>query len=257
MPAWAPERIFCALLTKDVRSMTPYQKSFIGAATVCALFTSGSIANAVTIPHSENVKFQFVGEGSKTVHIPKYPGVLDDLNDVTIEIQASGSVVALVDNDDPYVEPDVEASLMREWTIDGPKFNLVPFSKNVTESASLGMDDTDGGSNGDNQEYTAPDGHEFNLSFDETFFNQTFTTDLDAFVTGPGDVEFVIDPTVIMNQLIFTSDIPAEWQREIKESKFKVNVLVTYDAEVIPEPGALALLVGGLPLLLRRRRLAA
>lgn len=234
-------------------------KKFVGFVAAAVILAGASAAYAESVTYCDSVSFISDTEADQTITLPSFDtqGGALTLTGVTVEVLHSGSADITADNDDPAKSASVKARIIRGALIDGPGV-FAQASKTVTSAVvALDPDNGDGAGAFDG---TGPDGHFFGtLNYvDEAAFGSPFSPSTALYATaGPGTVDFIVgnagqqDQLLMVNDLQFEGTPPDQWQLEVVNPTFDIQVCVTY--EYVPEPSALSLLgLGGLALLRRR-----
>ena len=170
------------------------------------------------------------------------------LQGITIELWHAGQATMRADNDDPFNSAQVQARLIRIWSLTGPDITASGNKTIMSPVQLLGLDDGDGGV----FDSSAGDGHDFGyLSY--SFAAGTYTpTNLALYETaGPGTVTFTVTPDTMVNDLNWVGDAPDVWQMEVQDPNLVVSATVTYT--YMPEPATMGLMLLG-ALAMRRKR---
>ena len=210
-------------------------------------------AQAESVSYCDYVSFTSDLEDPKDVYLPSFDdnGGLHVLQNVIVDVYHTGSAQPAADNDDPLQGAVVRARVIRNFSASGP--GVFSSGGNTVNSGFIDLDPDDGDL--DNFDPTAPDGHDFGILGYADMLAGSYNPALGLY-GGPGDVMFAVTPLLMVNDLQFEDPpgTPDSWQLEVEFPVLEVEVCVTYEYEVIPEPASLALLgLGGL-LVLRRRR---
>lgn len=221
-----------------------------------AVLFAVSAASAETLTYCDSVSFTSDLEGAKTITLPGFDnnGGLWVLDSVMVDVKHSGSVEPSADNDDPFQTASVQARMIRQVNIYGPAGHVAIGNKTITTSlVALAADDGDLAT----FDASAPDG----VAFGALSYPAQTAIGSGTVATQPYDGVATVDFTVggapntdilMVNDLQFDGPAPDSWQLEVENPLLTVEVCVTYDYTIIPEPTSLALLaLGGL--LIRRR----
>ncbi len=214
---------------------------------VCVL---ASQASAYSVTYSDTVSFSSSKQPPALATVASFDTSLGTLQTVTVKFYHSGSVLAQVDNDDPYNTGEAAGSMVRTWDATGPGV-VASASKTMTgPNVTLAPDNGDGPV----IDPLGPDGIDYSSALaygPET--NGPYTPPVALYETlGPGSVSFTITPTVMQNVLewLVGSTPPDVWQRQVQDPDLTVKAEVTY--HYIPEPATLGLLSLGLVFLRKR-----
>ena len=233
------------------------RKAFHVGAFVMALTLAGTASADIVSFTSGVAHFTSDLQPSQVVSIPTFD--LDDycqapmyavLDNVTIEIYHSGSVIERGDNDDPFNMAEVQARMIRNGQVTGP--DAVAFIGNTINTPAVQLDPD----NGDLTVFdpTPPDGVDFGqLQYSNMLGFTAFPTEATYSSNGPSTIDFTVTPSVMVNDQQFVGPAPDAWQLEVEDPMFDIWVEVTYDYRCLPEPGSLALLALGGFALIRRR----
>lgn len=217
---------------------------FVG---VCCVGTQ-----AETDSYCNSVSFTSDLEDPKDLLLPSFDdnGGLHDLLSVTVDVYHTGSAQPAGDNDDPYQGAIVRARVIRQFSAAGP--NVFSVGGNTVNSDFITLDPDDGDL--DVFDSTPPDGHDFGILGYADMLAGSYAPDMSLY-EGPGDVAFSITPMLMVNDLQFEDPpgTPDSWQLQVEFPILEVEVCVTYEYEIVPEPASLALLALGGLLVLRRR----
>ncbi len=217
--------------------------------TVAGLLVAGAFADDETF--SQTVSFTNDLEPDQTVTLPGFDtlGGTRILQLVTLDVLHAGSVIAKADNDDPLRSATVNARIIRGFSVAGVEdaaYTALGQKTEISPSVELAEDDGDG----DVLDPTPPDGYQFDLWYVGEAAIGIADRPLMPY-EGVAEVNFVVSPDTMVNDLQFEGETPSEWQMGIQEPLLEVDVAVTYTW--IPEPASSSLVALGV-LFLRRRR---
>lgn len=217
--------------------------------TVAGLLATGALADEESF--SQSVSFVNDLEPDQTVTLPGFDtmGGTRVLEAVTVEVLHAGSVIAKADNDDPLRSATVNARIIRGFNVAGVEdaaYTALGQKTEISPSVDLAEDDGDG----DVLDPSPPDGYQFDLAYLGEAAIGVADRPLMPY-EDVAEVNFVVSPDTIVNDLQFEGETPSEWQLGIQDPLLEVDVTVTYTW--IPEPASLSLLALG-TLVLRRRR---
>jgi hypothetical protein len=99
---------------------------------VCILTSS---AGAYSVTYSDTVSFSSSQQPPKLATVASFDTSLGTLQTVTVEFYHSGSVLAQVDNDDPYNSGEAAGSMERAWGATGP--GVVAFAFKTITGANV------------------------------------------------------------------------------------------------------------------------
>lgn len=223
-------------------------KITVGVA-VLALACSAATANFFDGPYTDCVTFSSDLQPAADITLPAFDGSLGTLVGVSVTVTHSGSAEIAADNDDPLQSADVNARIIRQFSVTGPG-GLNVFGGNTVTSpqVALGADDGDSGDVG-NFDDSAPDGHFFGVLSYANLSAGSYSPLAANYEQPPANVTFTVTPVTMVNDLQFVEN-PDAWQLEVQNPLMEVCVSVTY--EYIPEPSSLLLLAAGLPFFRRR-----
>jgi len=173
------------------------------------------------------------------------------LTGVSVSVLHSGSADIAGDNDDPFKTCDVDARIVRQFSVTGTedagffafgsKTIFSPVANLLQDNGDLGLFDP-----------TAPDGVAFGLlSYANEFaLGSPYARPLLPYI-GAGLMHFTVGSLLIVNDQQFVGPAPDAWQLQVENPLLTVKMAVMYT--YTPEPTALSLLATGALLLLRRR----
>ena len=209
-------------------------------------------AQADSVSYCGAVSFTSDLEDPQDISLPSF----DDnggeyvLQSVIVDVYHTGSAQPAADNDDPLQGAVVRARVIRQFSASGP--GVFSIGGNTVNSAFIDLDPDDGDLA--NFDPTAPDGVDFGILGYADVLAGSYTPGSGLYA-GPGDVMFSVTPTLMVNDLQFEDPpgTPDAWQLEVEFPVLEVELCVTYEYQVVPEPASLALLALGGLLVLRRR----
>jgi len=229
--------------------MRPIIHVAIAGAVASVLCSSAVAATRIT---SGMASFSSDQQDPVQLSLESFDRALGSLQSVIVECFDSGRVAIKADNDDPYHAGRAQVRMIRSWMASGP--DVTAFADETIlsrHSVTLAKD------NGDGRVFDAsrPDGHNFGiLSYSHHLVGPFHPLPLSLYETvGPGSVIFTVTPLLMINDLSFVGPAPQSYQLELQEPVLRVKVKVKYVYH-LPEPSSLFLLIGGLPVLLRRRQ---
>lgn len=227
-------------------------RTLIASSALCGLLAlcGAATARADQVMYMGNVNFTSDLQPDQNIVLPSFDnmGGTLTLTGVQVDLIHSGSVTARGDNDDPFQGVQANARIIRSWDATGPGVAGSGFRQQTTPFVDLAPDNGDLGL----FDPTAPDGVDFGgLAYTNLPAGTFFPAPALYSTNGPGNVNFLIDVTLMTNDNQFQPAPPDAWQLEVENPLLNVKVAVTYT--FTPEPTALALLaVAGL-LGIRRR----
>jgi hypothetical protein len=208
-------------------------------------------SHAAIITDQASALFTSDQEPAQEIVLDSFDTTLGILTDVTVELFHSGSVTIRADNDDPFNTADVQARMMRTWSLTGPDIIGGGTQTILSSVVTLAMDDGDGNTLAP----VPPDGVDFGLlSYADLPAGTHDPADLSLYeAAGPGTVSLNVTPDLMVNDLQWVGDAPDTWQMEVQDPTLEVTARVTYT--YVPEPMTVMFLALGSLLLQVRRRI--
>lgn len=224
------------------------KKGIMGGMVLSLLMAAGS--QAAILSHSDSVVFTSDLEPAKNITLPAFDtlGGTRALVDVSVELYHWGSAEPKADNDDTQQGADVNARIIRTWSLSG--VGVAGFGNKTVQSPviSLVADDGDLAL----FDATGPDGHDFGVLGYTSELAGTYYPNENDYDNG-GTVSFAVTPLTMVNDLQWDVN-PDAWQLEVENPLLEVEVVVNYNWVPVPEPTMLSMLGLGAFALLRKRR---